>query len=287
MHNRTLRFTRRRWQVTATAALATTALLALPMAAEPQVLQRALDGEPTADAPAGWLGVAVEWDADLGGVRIRNTVVGSPARAAGVPDGVRVLSLDGRTYASVDAFIDHVRACAEGQTVRLVVGSADAPQTYEVTLAARPSASGMSRLLEGVRVPLMSVEDARTGLSTPLLAPGASLHVIEFWATWCGPCREVRPRMVALHEQYADAGLNIVAITGEAGDEVRDYALEHALPFRVGTDPDRLISAELLAMALPTWYVVGPDGVVLSVLTGSNRIDDLEVLVANRLGEPR
>jgi thiol-disulfide isomerase/thioredoxin len=240
---------------------------------------------PAPNAPAGWLGVAVEWDDARDAVRIRNTVVGSPARAAGVPDGATIRSVDGRTYASVEAFIEHIRACGEGQTIQLVVGPEDAPRPFEITLAARPSTRGMSQLLEGVRLPLMSVEDARTGLASPILAANARLTVIEFWATWCGPCREVRPRMVAMHERYADSGLNVVAITGEASDEVRAYALEHPMPFRVGTDPDRLISSELLAMLLPTWYVVDAEGIVLRVFSGSNRIDDLEAFVREQLAQ--
>lgn len=50
--------------------------------------------------------------------------------------------------------------------------------------------------------------------------------LVEFWATWCGPCRADFPKFVALHERYAERGLHCITVSLEKDPDVdRDYAL--------------------------------------------------------------
>lgn len=58
------------------------------------------------------------------------------------------------------------------------------------------------------------------GLEKEVQANKGSVILIEFWATWCGPCRAEFPKFVALHERYADRGLHCITVALEKNPEL-------------------------------------------------------------------
>lgn len=65
-----------------------------------------------------------------------------------------------------------------------------------------------------------------------------SVVLINFWATWCAPCRKELPLLVELHQRYAGAGLQLVGIAIDNADAVRQFAEEFGLeyPLLLGED---------------------------------------------------
>ncbi len=52
---------------------------------------------------------------------------------------------------------------------------------------------------------------------------GEKAYLVEFWATWCGPCRKSAPRLASLQERYADQGLVVVGVSDEDVGTVRRF----------------------------------------------------------------
>ena len=81
--------------------------------------------------------------------------------------------------------------------------------------------------------------------------------VVDFWATWCGPCRLQDEILRALHERYSARGVAFVAIdVGEPTDLVRDFVAEDPFAYPVLLDPAQSLSAKYAIHALPTVMVL-------------------------------
>jgi len=86
--------------------------------------------------------------------------------------------------------------------------------------------------------------------------------IIEFWATWCGPCHQARKELRLLHREFADRGLRILAVSTEARDVVEKFVESHPVPYQVAVDSSRMISLKYPCSGLPTSYVIDSNGLV-------------------------
>ncbi len=86
--------------------------------------------------------------------------------------------------------------------------------------------------------------------------------IVDFWATWCKPCRMALPHFQELHREYGDRGLTIVAIAMDKRGEnvVRPFVEKADLAFRVFLNDGRVDHDYCGIFSLPTTFVVGPDG---------------------------
>lgn len=84
---------------------------------------------------------------------------------------------------------------------------------------------------------------------------------LNFWATWCGPCREEMPMMEALHRKYKDRGLAVVAVNfREDKASVQHFFDELGLTFQGLLDPHGEVSGSYGAFSLPLTYLIDRDG---------------------------
>jgi thiol-disulfide isomerase/thioredoxin len=91
--------------------------------------------------------------------------------------------------------------------------------------------------------------------------------VVDFWATWCGPCRVSMPRVQSVWKEYRPKGVDLYSVdTDDPGAsrevEVREFLQQNRLEFPVVLDDGSATSAFSVA-GLPTMVVVGRDGNVL------------------------
>ena len=86
--------------------------------------------------------------------------------------------------------------------------------------------------------------------------------VLEFWATWCGPCVSAIPHMNELTEQFADKDVRFVWITAEGSDVIEPFLKQRPIAGWVGLDPDHSAAQTFAVRGIPRTIVVGRDGKV-------------------------
>ena len=106
--------------------------------------------------------------------------------------------------------------------------------------------------------------------------------LLNFWASYCAPCRAEMPAMQALWRRYREQGLVILAVAADKGSAapVQDFLAELAIDFPVLLDGEGTVREQYQVTALPTTYLIGRDGKFLGRVLGAREWNDV---VAHRL----
>ncbi len=87
--------------------------------------------------------------------------------------------------------------------------------------------------------------------------------VINFWATWCAPCRVEMPAIQSRFLKFADQGLVVLAVDfDEPADIVADFRDEFGLTFEILLDPGAEVQQLYRNRTYPTTFFIDPDGVI-------------------------
>lgn len=95
--------------------------------------------------------------------------------------------------------------------------------------------------------------------------------VINFWASWCGPCRAEMPALQAVSERYQANGLTILGVNATAGDSVAkaiDFVALNGLTFPILFDHENSVNAVYRVRSLPTTFFVDADGRIDDIVVG-------------------
>ena len=111
--------------------------------------------------------------------------------------------------------------------------------------------------------------------------------VLDFWATWCGPCRAVMPALDALYQRHRAQGLSVVGLSPENDATIRSHLSSIPVTYTVARDVGGTMQ-RYGVRAIPTIVVVDRAGQVREILIGVDRssIARLEVLVTQLLAQP-
>ncbi len=104
--------------------------------------------------------------------------------------------------------------------------------------------------------------------------------LINFWASWCPPCRAEMPTLQAAYEQYESEGLVILAVNlNEPELAIRSFQEDYGITFPIVVDKQDRVSRMYDIVPLPTTYFVDRDGIVQGKWTGELRMPQLEMLL--------
>ena len=93
--------------------------------------------------------------------------------------------------------------------------------------------------------------------------------VLDFWATWCAPCKAAMPELAKLEEAHRDEGLSVVGLTNEPLGKVKQFLTKRPVPYDIGIDVGQATSAEYGVSSLPTAFVIDRKGKIREVVIGA------------------
>jgi peroxiredoxin len=140
-----------------------------------------------------------------------------------------------------------------------------------------PTIAGVVRA--GAHPPAFTLSDLN-GKSHSLLDHQGQVVLINFWTTWCPPCREEMPALQQTYERYKDSGFVVLGVNWTAADEpdlVGPYVEELGLTFPILLDEDSAVSeGQYNLLGLPTSVFVGRDGIIREIIIGALDLETLE-----------
>ena len=157
------------------------------------------------------------------------------------------------------------------------------PSADEVSDEASGLAGSLSTLAENALSSLSDIASElgpAVGLAEGQRAPDFSLRTVDgeelalsdlrdrvvllnFWGTWCGPCRREMPEFQKVYEEWQDAGFVILAVAyNDTEAAIRDFRDEFGLTFPLALDEDGEINDAYVVQTRPSSYIIGRDGVI-------------------------
>lgn len=102
--------------------------------------------------------------------------------------------------------------------------------------------------------------------------------LLDFWATWCKPCKEYFPHLEALHLEYGKKGLTILGISEDGPGnkrKIRSFLRSLHTSFPVLLDETAEVMSDYAVFSLPTWFLIGKDGNIVKMHRGYTTGDEL------------
>ena len=131
--------------------------------------------------------------------------------------------------------------------------------------------------LEGQKASDFSLERLDDTKPVKLSDLKGNVVLLDFWATWCGPCRSWMPIVAKAHREYADKGLRVFAVNErETEVKVKSYLTRQKIDVPVLMDRSGEVGTMYKASSIPLTVVIGRDGNVVRVMVGLHGEEDLK-----------
>lgn len=132
------------------------------------------------------------------------------------------------------------------------------------------------KMTQGEAAPLFAVETI-SGEKFELAAMKGKFVFIDFWGTWCGPCRREIPHIIEAAKHFSSDRLQIIGLTSyDTLEKVKDYVARHKIPYTNALGPEKVTKSYGIT-AFPTTFLIDPEGRILAKnLRGADLIQKIE-----------
>lgn len=121
------------------------------------------------------------------------------------------------------------------------------------------------------KAPNFSWKDS-TGKTVDLDSFHGTVTLINFWATWCGPCKRELPDLISLSREMANRKVKFIGVSTDRGpgtlDDVRAFVKDHGIPYQIVISNDDLEDAFGNPRAIPTTFLIDANGKIAQTIVG-------------------
>lgn len=160
----------------------------------------------------------------------------------------------------------------------LAIGCAGSPQT--TTEEAPVAEATDSDVAPEFELPTLAGETFR------FADTAGNVRLVDFWATWCAPCREEIPMLQGLHDELGPQGFSLIAISDENAEDLRGFVEEKQVSYVNLVDEGGLIGDRYDVPGLPTAYLIDRDGKIVETFLGEKPARILRKRIEALLAEP-
>jgi thiol-disulfide isomerase/thioredoxin len=238
------------------------------------------DGKPLPQRPEelpAWVGITFDSHVNTG--RVQTVVTGGPAERAGIKVGDVVTSVDGEQVGDATKIISRLRAHKSGSKVHLVLARDGKDIPMDVTMEPRPDFAAIQKTLVGSPAPDFSGLPVLSG--PPIDRSKGRVTIVDFWATWCGPCTYAMPQLSALQHKYKE--LRIIGISSEDEKDIKQFIAENKIDYTIARDAGDTVAGRYFVTGLPTLAIIDKAGVVRYLHVGAGDFKEIEAQVQQYL----
>ncbi|WP_173474828.1 thioredoxin-like domain-containing protein [Fibrobacter succinogenes] len=227
-----------------------------------------------------WLGLIYKKDLYENHLALRVSGVHpeSGCLAAGVVSGDLVIGIDGKDLVNVAQLQNVLKNAKVGSHVAIEIFREGKRIPLTVTLTERPDdISSLTGSAIGSKIAKFG-NNFYKNAEKRQEAPKATL--LDFWATWCGPCRQTLPVLEKMYNKYSSQGLEVIGISSEQKNTLLSfYKKQHASPYPLYRDADQGLWRRYGIHAVPTLMLLDANGYIKRVWSGAPSFEMLEKLV--------
>jgi len=259
-----------------------------PAAGGPSAVAVADLPAPAAKKPAAWLGVAI---ADVpqneippayapttaeGAVKVQQVFRGTSADQAGLKEGDYILSINATDLHGRKTLLDTIHSKGIGEMVELRVGRDGKAFTQKMALSPKPEDMRViTQMLVGGPAPALDGK-YYSGDAGALAQNKGKVVLVDFWATWCGPCRMSLPILDAVYKKYHGKGLEIIGVSSESLPDLKAFQATAKLSYPLFNDIGHITTNQYQALAFPTLAVIDKQGVIQRMEVGLHQQREIE-----------
>jgi len=110
--------------------------------------------------------------------------------------------------------------------------------------------------------------------------------IVDFWATWCGPCRAAIPHLMELHKTYKDKGFEVVGVSvdQQGPGVVQTFVTQHQIQYTIAMGNQKIVSDFGGIRGIPTAFIISQDGKIYRKIVGLVPREEYEKDVVALLG---
>ena len=168
--------------------------------------------------------------------------------------------------------VDLRKPIAAAATLALLALTACPGETQNTSTAKEPSSDAAKSTTSGpscnpkvgAKAPALTIASMNGG-GKATIAPG-KVTLVDFWATWCKPCRKSFPSYQALYTKYKSQGFELIAVSADEDDkDIPGFIKEYGAKFPVGFDKGHAYADCWKPANMPTAYLIDKKGVVREI----------------------